>query len=159
MIAVSIEGAEKLALVGKAVRKLGSDRTIVNNLSKRVRRLVGPVKRELKASAMATLPRHGGLNLWVAKAAVRVAVRRGEDTAGVDITAGRNSRTGRRSDLRRIDQGRLRHQTYGHRPWSTQSVQPGYFSTPLVDGPIVEEFQSEVIAAIDDAIVEVLHAF
>lgn len=157
MVAVNVEGGDKLALLGKALRKLGSDRTIVKNLAKRIRKLAAPIRQELKASALATLPAGGGLNLWVAKARVNVAIRRGVDTAGVDIVEGRNS-SRRRSDLRKINQGSVRHQTYGHAPWKLQSIEPGFFTTPL-EGSIGDQFQTEALGAIDDAIGEVLHGF
>jgi hypothetical protein len=159
MVAVNIEGADKLALVGKAVRLMGSDRTVIKNLTKRIKSLGTPVKAELKASALASLPHRGGLNLWVASSRVVVSVRRGASTAGVDISEGRNSKTGKRSDLRALNKGKLRHPVHGNRrKWTLQSIEPGFFDD-VIDGPVGEQFQAEVIGAIDDTIAEVLRGF
>lgn len=152
---VEVEGADKLALLGKAVRKLGSDRTILKHLTKRVKKLGAPIRAELKASAVATLPRRGGLGVWVAKSRINVTVRRGADTAGVSITEGRNS-AGGRSDLRRINAGTTRHPYFGKRShWYPQRVNAG-FATKVFEGPIVTEFRNQTLAAIDDSIAEVL---
>jgi hypothetical protein len=155
-VKLTITGGDKLALLGKAIRRMGTDRTILNNLAKRIRKLAAPVKAQIKASATDRLPRHGGLNLWVAKAPLTVSVRRGVDNAGVSLRQGRDSK-GSRSDLRSIDAGRTRHPNWGNRRhWSLQSLEAGYF-TDAVNGPIVDEFQQQVTGALDEAIAEVLH--
>jgi hypothetical protein len=155
---LQVEGAEKLALVGKAVRKLGSDRTVLKALTKRIRSGLPSLRAELKASALATLPRRGGLNRWVASSRVNVSVRRGANTAGVTVTEGRNS-TGARSDLRGLDAGMVRHPTFGNREaWSPQKVSAG-FATRVFEGPAEQEFRGLVNDSIDEAVAEVLRAF
>ncbi|HWB36975.1 MAG TPA: hypothetical protein VHA75_13225 [Rugosimonospora sp.] len=154
---MKIEGAEKLAALGKAVRAMGSDRTIIKALTKRIRTLGTPVKTELKTSALAVLPKRGGLAAWVAKSRLTISVRRGTHTAGISIKQGRNS-AGGRTDLRAIDRGRLRHPMLGDREhWYTQQITPGFWSD-VIDGPAADQFQQEAVAAIDDALAEVAQA-
>lgn len=152
---IDVRGAEGLALVGKAVRQLGTDRTIVNNMAREIR-TIGPLaKAKARESAMARLPRRGGLARWVASARVAVSVRRGAKSAGVTIRQGRNSKGGR-SDLKRIDAGQTRHPLLGNRRhWYPQSVQAGYF-TDAMQGDVADEFRRKVVVAVDRAVAEVL---
>jgi len=154
---VEIDGVAKLALVGKAVRRMGSDRTLIKNMTKRIKVLSAPVKAALKASAVETLPHRGGFGPWVAKAPVTVSVRRGSNTAGVSIREGRNSGTGKRSDLRRIDAGSTRHMLFGNpQHWYPQTIRAG-FATRVLEGPVGMAYAEAVNAAVDDTIAEVLH--
>jgi hypothetical protein len=156
---VTVEGADKLALLGAAVRKLGSDRTVLKHLTARIRGFAPPAKAELAASALTTLPRAGGLGAWVAMSRVTVSVRRGTQSAGVTITQARTSKGGKKSDLTRIDAGRTRHPLWGNRKhWYGQDVTSGYWSD-VIAGPVVDEFTTQTVAAIDDAIAEVLSAW
>jgi hypothetical protein len=141
--------SDDLAAVGAAVRALGDGRTVVNEMAKEIRDAVPPVRAAARKHALAFLPKRGGLNTWVAAASVRAAVRRGPRTAGVSLVAGRNSRR-RRADLDRLDRsGRLRHPTYGHSPWVLQSVQPGWFTDPVVDH--ADDFADAIAEAVDTA--------
>lgn len=152
---VSVEGADKLALLGKAVRKMGADKTILKNLTKRIKTMAPDIRKAVRASAIATLPKRGGFGIWVAKSSVNVSVTRGANTAGVRIVAGRNS-AGGRSDIRRIDAGGTRHMLFGNRHvWYPQRVVPG-FASNVIQGPLGDVFQAHTIEAIDDTIAEVL---
>lgn len=154
MADLEVQGAEKLALLGKAVRKLGADRIVLKHLNQRIRAGFKDTRQELKASAKSTLPRRGGLGKWVASASVRVAIRRGANTAGVQVVMGRNS-AGKRTDMRAIERGKVRHPTWGHKPWTPQTV-PAGFAARVFEGPTAAEFHGLVVASIDDAVAEVL---
>jgi hypothetical protein len=155
---VRVEGAEKLALLGKAIRLQGSDRTILKELTKNVKKLSLQVRTELKLSAASVLPKRGGLGGWVAKSRVNTSVRRGANTAGVTVTMGRNSK-GARSDLRGMDAGLVRHPLFGNRHiWYPQRIADG-FATKVFEGPAAEEFTNETLDAIDAAIAEVNRGF
>ncbi len=157
MADLEVQGAEKLALLGKAVRKLGTDRTVLKHLNRRIRTGFKDTRKELKTSARDTLPRRGGLGKWVASASVRVSIRRAANTAGVQVVMGRNS-AGKRTDMRAIERGKVRHPTWGHKPWTPQRVPEG-FASKVFEGPAAAEFHGLVIASIDDAVAEVLRAF
>lgn len=144
--------SREIADVAAAVRKLGSDRTIVNELSKEIRRGgTKTVRPAVKASALAILPKRGGLNAWVAKSSIRIAIRRGARSAGISVVVGRNSKGGR-TDSKRIDAGRVRAPAWGNRKaWHVQTVTPGYATDPLT-GPVVDEFRDLAATAVDNAV-------
>ena len=121
-----------IRLVAGKVRALGEDRTIVNEMAKEIRRAAMPVRKDVRTSALVTLPSGGGLNAWTARASVTVQVRRSGPRAGVTIKAGRRSTRGR-ADLRGLDAGRVRHPLWGNRRhWYSQGVTPGFFTDPVL---------------------------
>ena len=122
-----VTGAEEIALVAAAVRAVGADRKIVNDMAAGIRRGVAPLRKAIRAHEVEVLP--SGLGEWMASGRITARVRRGATSAGVTVVQGRNSGTGKRSDLKRLDSmGRVRHLTWGHRPWSAQTVVAGSFS-------------------------------
>lgn len=152
---IEIRGQEGLRLVGAAVRRLGSDRVIVNEMAKEIRKAVPPIRRAIKASALATLPSRGGLNQWVAKAKVTAQIRRGATNAGVKIKDAKTSR-GQRHDLRAINAGFIRHPLWGNREhWYSQTVTPKFFDDAITDEG-VDAFRRAVVVAVDRAIERVL---
>lgn len=83
----------------------------------------------IRQSALDTLPRSGGANVWVADAVTKVMPTAGARSAGVTV---RTRKSGH--DLKSIDAGRLRHPTYGQpKPtkWGMTPVRPGFFSRPM----------------------------
>jgi hypothetical protein len=140
-------GANEIRRVAEACRRLGTDRTIVNQMSREIRKQAGPVVRQaVRENARALLPKRGGLNEWVARASIRIAVLRGADTAGVTVRVGRNSQTGR-ADLKGLDAGTVRHPTFGNRKrWATTSVSEG-----VISDAITEEGADVVEQAVLDA--------
>ena len=140
-----VTGADEIALVAAAVRAVGSDRKIVNDMAAGIRRGVGPVRKAIRAHEVEVLP--SGLGSWMAAGKITARIRRGADSAGVTIVQGRNSGTGKRSDLKRLDStGRVRHLTWGHKPWSPQTVVAGSFSEGAS-----EEGMDQLLAATLDA--------
>jgi len=157
--AFRVEGGRKIKAVGQALRHLGTDRTIVNEMTKEIRRQFPQVRRAIKASAKEKLPKRGGLNRWVAASSVRVSVRRGARAAGMRIVVGRNSQSGKRSDIKRLDAGTTRAPLFGNaKHWYPHSVTPG-FATTVVDTDVYDEFVKGAERAVDKAVEEVLRAF
>lgn len=151
---IHVYGADDIARVAAAVRELGDGRTIPNQMTKRIRRAVPPIRKAVKASALAILPSGNGLNAWVAKAGVRASVKRGARSAGVLLVSSRRSQ-GSQSDIRSINRGRTRHPLFGNRGfWFPQTVVPGYF-TKAVEGDGLDAFRREVDEAIGAAVREV----
>lgn len=152
---IDVEGAESIALVAKRVRQLGAGREVLTNMTRNIRRSVGPpVRTAVRASALATLPHSGGLGAWVARVSVLVRVRRSASNAGVSVTAGRNA-SGHRADIKAIDAGNVRHKAWGHAPWSAQSVPAGFFSDAVTEEGMTA-FREAVVAAVNQAAAEVL---
>jgi hypothetical protein len=125
-------GTAELARLSAVLRS--TDRVEQRELQKAMRRLASPLKKSARQGALQILPYHGGLNEWVASARFSASVRLAGKGAGVRITgAGR-------AQLNRMDDGTVRHPTYGHRPWTTQRITPGWFSTPLLlDAPKIRD--------------------
>lgn len=153
---VRIEGAKKIQAIAIALRHMGEDRTIINEMTKRIRRAAGPLRAAVKSMARAILPKLGGLGVWVSRANIRVSVKRSSRYAGVSLFVGKDSIHGR-TDMVAIDAGKVRHPTYGNRKhWSLQAVTPG-FATNVMHGSAADRFQADTLAAVDAAVAQVLH--
>lgn len=154
-MAIRVTGAAEIARVAAAVRAAGSDRAIVNDMAKEIRKGTLPIRKSVKARALLILPKRGGLGRWVASARITGLVRRGVHSAGVTIRGGRNSR-GHRTDLRRIDLGETRHPTWGHAPWSPQKLVPGFF-TEAVTEEGSDQLERAVLVAAQNAAERIEH--
>jgi hypothetical protein len=86
--------------------------------------------RDAKKSALATLPNAGGLNERVARSDITWRARRQSGGVSVRFTVQRNAVR----DPASINRGRVKHPTYGHRPYPIQLVKPGWFSIPMKAG-------------------------
>ena len=79
------------------------------------------------ASARAIIPVSGGLAAEVI-GGLRIHNTLRRTGSGVHVVlAGRR----RGMDLEGLDQGIVKHPTYGHRPWKAQRIRPGWWSIPL----------------------------
>jgi hypothetical protein len=155
MTNMHVEGGRKIALVAKALRHLGTDRTIVNEMTKRIRKTTPVIRDAVRKNALATLPKAGGLGAWVARASMRVAVSRTDRKAGVYLVVGRDSVHGR-TDIVGLDAGKTRAPLWGNRKhWYPHIVKPG-FATSVMAGPGLDMVRDEISAAIDDAVAQVL---
>lgn len=155
MVAVRVEGARRIALVAAVVRRVGTDRKIVNDMAKEIRRAVKPIRKAIKVRAVEILPSGGGLGRWTARARITGQVRRGPTTAGVRIK-GTKSTQGRKHDLRRLDLGTTRHPTFGNPPWHAQTVRPGFFTDAVTEEGL-DQLEDAVIEAADSAVVRILN--
>jgi len=104
-----------------------------------------PMVGAAKESARANLPKHGGLNVWVADGA-KIAARNRvatTNTVGMRIVATEGG-----ARLEDMDKGKVRHPVYGNRKvWRDQDIQAGWFSKPLnAFAPMVA---AEVLMAMD----------
>lgn len=118
--------------LARDVRAAG-DKDLQRALSRGLASAVKPVKVRAQASAVAVLPRRGGLGAAVAKA--RFGVRkRGGANPGVTIR-------GRRGDwdLAGMDEGRVRR---------TQRIRAGWWSDAIE--PVADDARREVGAVLDD---------
>lgn len=152
---IDVQGAERIALVASAVRRLGADRVIVNEMAKEIRQAVPPIRSAVKANAIAYLPKKGGLNTWVAKAKITARIRRSASNAGVTIVDGRNSAQ-KRTDMNKINDGTVRAPLFGNRTaWYPHRVRAGFFDDAITqDG--ADAFRAAVVVAVDRAAGRVL---
>lgn len=152
---VRIQGAEQLRALGAAIRALGDDRTIFKTLGSRIRRMLPGIKKELKASAVETLPETYGFGKRVAESSFRLSLRRGADTAGASVVISGRSAKGKTDLFDLDDSGTFRAPLFGNRQhWYPHVTEAGWASTPW-QGPVADEFRDQVLGAIDDAFREV----
>lgn len=95
-----------------------------------------PLLRAVQHSALDTLPKHGGLNAWVARARYSTSVVMSGNRVGIRV---KGTKSGH--DLEAVDAGEVRHPVFGK--WRAgvppTRVEPGYFTKPmLASAPIVE---------------------
>jgi hypothetical protein len=144
---IEIEGADQLERLAKALKDAG-DKNLRKELFKASQRSTRPVKKEVTASARKTLPKRGGLNEWVGRTKLKTKTRTGGRNVGVLITGAPGKRMSPTSDLRAINRGRVRHLTFGHKPWVTQQVRPGFWDD-VMEGPLADRARQEFTAAMD----------
>lgn len=147
MPSLEIEGADQLRDLARALKAAGN-KDLRKELMKAAQRSTRPVKREVAASARKTLPSRGGLNVWVAGAKVQTKTRTAGRSVGVVITGKPGRRQSPSSDLKAINRGRVRHPTYGHRPWVNQRVRPGFWDD-VMEGPVSDRARREFKDAMD----------
>lgn len=86
-----------------------------------------PIRREIAASALTSLPTEGGLAKRVATSSITARIRV-QSSFGVKIQA--KERKGKPVYLDALDRGRNYHLTFGRGPARVQSVAPGWFARP-----------------------------
>jgi hypothetical protein len=127
--------AESIEHYARTVEQILHERRVLKQLTRQVRKPLPVVRDAIRDRALATLPKRGGLNEWVAAAVVKARISATGDGIRIHLSAGRDSAR-RRSDLKRIDAGRVRHPAWGRRTrgsWSVTTVEPGFFSKPASD--------------------------
>jgi len=135
-------------IVAAQIKAFDDRRALVKAMRTAIRKPLPDIRKAIKKRATDTLPRRGGLGKWVASTRVNGSVQVNSRRVRMRVRGGRNS-TGSRSDVKSIDRGRVRAPAWGRRgenDWHTQSVPPGFFTTPASDA------SDEVLGAIDDAV-------
>lgn len=87
-----------------------------------------PLRREIAASALTSLPEKGGLAKRVATSSITARIRVQSSSFGVKIQV--KERKGKPVDPDALDRGRNYHLTFGRGPARLQSVAPGWFARP-----------------------------
>lgn len=139
---IELQGAEQLVALAKRLRD--APKELRSELYRGINRAAKPLKNEVKRSARERLPRKGGLNKKIAGTKIATKRRVTGRSAGVRLvgTSG--------YDIGSINRGRIRHLTYGHKPWVNQTVKRGFWTDPLVAGSAqvrneVQEVMDEIV--------------
>lgn len=138
----------------KELKAFDGRREITKACSKGIRKAVKPAGKAIKKAAEETLPKGGGLNIWVSKIRITAQFRYAGRKAGVKIKGGRKSLHDR-SDIKAIDKGRVRAPSWGHRTrasWHTVTVQPGFFTQTAAALP---DWRNGVDAEVDQALEQI----
>ncbi len=133
------------------LKGFSNKKEVLKEFRKEVRKPVPAVRKAIRNRAKAILPALNGLGAWVAKASITVRFKLSGRSTGITLKAGRNSQTGR-SDLRRIDAGRVRHPSWGRRgagQWHNQAVATGFFTKPTTE---TDAWKQAAVRAVDNAI-------
>jgi len=137
-VEIELRGAAQLVALAKRLRD--APKELRSKLYIGINRAAKPLKNEVKKSARERLPKKGGLNKRVAGTKIATKRRVSGNSAGVRLvgTSG--------YDIGSINRGRVRHLTYGHKPWKNQTVVKGFWTDPLVEGgPKVRDEIQEVM--------------
>jgi hypothetical protein len=118
-VSIEVRGAEALAGLSRMLRQAGA-RDLQRELGRAVNNAVKPVKAEIKASALHTLPHTGGLAARAARSKLATRRRTGR-VAGVRVVS-----TDRTLSTWHLNQGIIRHRKNG-RLVASQHTRPGYF--------------------------------
>lgn len=138
---VRIVGAQQLEQLARQLKEMGGAE-LRRGLFRGIERAMKPVKAAVRESALSSLPKKGGLNQRVARAKLSTKKR----TAGRDVAIRLVASGG---DLRRIDEGKVRHPVFGHRKvWVTEAVEPGWFSHPTEKA--APAARDEILAVFED---------
>jgi hypothetical protein len=131
------DGARQLRMLARDLD--GASAGLRKELPRALRRAAVPMVKAIRAEARGSLP--SGLGEYVAKSSITTTVRTGADNTVVQIRGRRKQERpgGKQVDLPAINQGRVRHPTYGRQPWVSQAVRPGFWdrgsetAAPAVD--------------------------
>lgn len=133
------------------VRQFDRRKEVLQQLRKEIRKPIPSVRKLIKTRALTTLPKSGGLNVWVSQTKITAKISFSGRAAGVRLKGGRNS-SGGRSDMRRINAGKIRHPSWGRRgvgQWHNQTVAAGFFTKPVTE---TTEWRDACDRALDEAL-------
>jgi hypothetical protein len=114
-----VEGAEQLVALARAVKATG-DGQLRKDMLAGLRKAAKPIADAVKNDYRDGLPKTGGLNEFVASARIAPRTRTSGKNAGLRIVATKSGH-----DMQAIESGLIRHPTYGHQPYVSQSVEAG----------------------------------
>jgi hypothetical protein len=134
-------GAEKLARLAAAIKDAG-DKDLRRELFRAMQRSTKPLKLAAREGAIQILPYRGGLAERVATSKFSTQVRTRGKGAGVRVKGASDM------DIGSMNRGRLRHLTYGHRPWRNQKVRAGWFDDSLTVE--ADKVRGEIVRAVDE---------
>lgn len=122
---LTLRGADDVDALVRRIRTHADAKALRKELYAGLNRVTKPVREDMKASIGPSLPSRGGLAaLVMAKASLTTSAVAGRN-AGVRIKARHRS-----YDLKRLNEGRLRHPVFGNRGvWveQTAGINPGFF--------------------------------
>lgn len=123
-----ISGGDELAALARDLKAAGN-KDLRKEMLRGLRTAARPAVGAVRASAEAILPHTGGLAHAVATSAITTRTTTSARSAGVRVVA-----TGKQHahNIRRLDEGKLRHPVFGNRnAWVDQDVPPHWFTRPL----------------------------
>lgn len=124
----SANASAQLRAISAKLKEAGDGRLIMNQLRRDIRVAAGPLKSAVRASALAKLPKGGGLNQQVANQRVTISVLSSARSAGVRLRT-------TAPDTAMTNAGFVRHPLPGNNrsKWVTQQIPQaaGWWTDPL----------------------------
>lgn len=124
------------------------DREMRKKMLRALREAGKPAAREVADEALRRLPSRGGLAKLIAGSKVAVRTKASSSSATVRLEHRLSGH-----DVKAIDQGKVRHPTYGHNPWVLQPVKSGYFSDAVEEA--APDAQRRLVEVLDDIAAEI----
>lgn len=145
---VAVSGANELAAVTKRLKEAGAV-GLKRDMLRGLREGAKPLVEVARQSALDHLPKSGGLAAHVAETKIVVRTRTSGSNPGVRVVgvSGRH--------LKEMDQGRVRHPTFGHGPWVTQTITPGWWSKALTAA--APQVRAELVKVLDETARRIEH--
>lgn len=143
---MSIDGADQLRDLGRRLKAAGeTGKGMRRDLLREIRNTTkGPVLEAGREGLRRRLPSRGGLAATAAKnLKIAARTRLSGNEVGVTVLASLKD-----MDLPKLEQGKLRHLTYGHRPWVTQTIPANVFSDAMDE--VTEPVGRAVLKVVDD---------
>jgi hypothetical protein len=145
-IGVTITGAEQMRAVGALLKEAGDEgKALRKGLLAEMRSAEQEGLQKAKESALANLPKRGGLNEWVAASKFASRNRLTGRTVGVSLIASKAGGRQGQHDVEATDAGTFRHPVFGHKVWVEQSINPGWWTNALTS--LAPELQIKLLAA------------
>lgn len=146
-LSVNIQLGEHFSALPRRLREAASS-SLRRELDQALTRAVRDLPQALRASAVSTLPRRGGLGELTARTPIKISHITSGSSVSVRVTA--SSRRGL-SDPARLDRGSVRHPLFGRRSrWYTETVSPGWWTKPIE--AVTTKARSEIEQAMDTVV-------
>jgi hypothetical protein len=140
-VTVTTSGSKELAQLAAALKAFDRN-DLRKELLRGLREGAKPMVPAARGAAAAALPKRGGLAADVAGArwATRNSLGANASVKLIGAWSGH--------DMAALDSGRLRHPTFGHRPWKDQAIPAGWFTTAM--DRLAPGFRDALSRVIDD---------
>jgi len=140
-------GVEDMRKLGADLRRAGA-KDLRKELMKAGRDAGKIAQGKVRQHALSDLPHSKGLNVWVAShARVTAQTRLTGPSVGLSLKIKHRGVKGL-SDLPAINDGRLRHPTFGDEPWVLQLIAPGFAGRAIDE--VGETLVKGFLAAVDE---------
>lgn len=150
---IRITGAENFKALGARLREQGDvGKGLRRELYKNIDRATKPLRDEVKRAEAAELPHRGGLAALVSGTRISTSKRNTGRTAGIRLT-----QKGKLRQLPAMDQGHLRHKTFGRPPWKPQEIKSGWWTETLNSSQSQAQVRAAVLAAMEETARKIQH--
>lgn len=126
MVDVRISGGAQLEALAQRFKAAADSDVLTARMEQSMRGLQPEVQAAAERGAE-RLPKRGGLARQVARTRIGTKVQ----TRGGSLTVRFVAHPNAVADPGAINRGRVRHHTFGHKPWEIQIVRSGWFTDPI----------------------------